>query len=462
MLSTAQMTVGHAQKISIYFDNALTSTPSVSKAPLRYNKDFAYSLTLDDATVDALTHALPLLQGGIIPDIESTFSPLYYTDGCGNNITFKAGVAWNSVNIFGADLHDGTVKGYLTWDELDKLYNLGWDVYNHSFSHKSQWTNPMSQSEYLDEIVKNRLMVKEKTEDKVKMQLFVVPSGDPQYQNLALQSGYKAVFDQSGELIGRGGLQITDNMNLSNLKIHRQSMWESMSWMNQLENVAEKSRNGGFFWYNEFVHRVDSYNFGGFNFFSFKNQMTKLANNWGKNGSDRVWMAPLQEVFEYLVLRQNIKYQTQLSGKKLDITFNFSQVPAWLRRKTLTLTIKAPSRFSRVETSSGIKSTFNNNSTIPIINLDFTDYYRLTNTIETDRSVECSVFPNPVVDFVEFALPENTRYQYTLTDVSGRIHLSSTFLGSKHRINVQNLSAGLYIVHFTGEKIKATTKFVKK
>ena len=144
LLMSMILNIMQAQKVTIFFDSASSTTPSVSKAALRYDKDFAYSFTLDDGTADAFTHALPLLQGGVIKDFESTFSPLYYTDGCGNDIVFKAGIAWNSANSQGVDTHTGDVKGYLSWGQLDTLYNAGWDVFNHSFSHKSQWIAPMS------------------------------------------------------------------------------------------------------------------------------------------------------------------------------------------------------------------------------------------------------------------------------------------------------------------------------
>ena len=86
----------------------MRDTPSVSKAILRFNKDFAYSFTLDDATDDAFTTVFPLFKGGIIKPINLKTAGLFFTDGCGNDVPFRAGVAWNTAGQAG-DIHGGDV-----------------------------------------------------------------------------------------------------------------------------------------------------------------------------------------------------------------------------------------------------------------------------------------------------------------------------------------------------------------
>jgi hypothetical protein len=144
LILTTQLT---AQKISIQFTATPPSTPSVSKAVLRYDKDFAYSFTLDDATIDAVTTVLPVMKGGVVRGNGAAFAGLFYTDGCGNSIPFKAGIAWNSANQFGVDVHTGNVSDQLSWGQLDTLYDEGWDVMNHSYSHKSRWLFPMTDTD---------------------------------------------------------------------------------------------------------------------------------------------------------------------------------------------------------------------------------------------------------------------------------------------------------------------------
>lgn len=453
-----------AQKMTIFFDNALSSPPSVSKAPLKYNKDFAYSLTLDDATSDAFTHAMPLLRGGTLKEFDTPFTGLFFTDGCGNDVPFRAGIAWNCATFNGNDPHNGDVQGIMTWRQLDTLYDYGWDVLNHSYSHKSIFTNQMSQLDYVNEVVKNQAAVREKTAKHIEMPVFVVPSGDITYQDIALQMGYKVVFDQSGNnLIGFGGLQVDGDLNLNGLKIHRQKIEESIYTPNLLENVVIKSQNGGHYWYNEFAHRIDNFNSYGFNYYSFKNQMQKIADNWGKKGSDRVLMAPLQEVFEYLVLRRTVKMTTAISGQKMDITFDLSQVPTWLRRKTLTLVINSNNTFSRVDVPNNIKKTFKGIGNQKIINIDFSQYLNSTPTKDLATPSVFRVFPNPAGNFLNIELLNDLteRAELTISDVNGKVHLTGHFSIKKYQQNIQSLPKGMYILNIRQGTQISSTKFYK-
>jgi Secretion system C-terminal sorting domain/Polysaccharide deacetylase len=450
-----------SQKITILLDDNPNSTPTITKAPFKYNKDFAYSFTLDDATVDAFNHALPVLQGGAIKEVEAIFPGFYYTDGCGNSFPFKSGIAWNTASINGEDAHTGEVKGLLTWKQLDSLYALGWDVFNHSFSHKSRWLTQMNNTDYTDEILKNQVGIREKTTKKIDTPVFVVPSGDDTYQDIALQLGSKIVFDQSGNVTGFGGLQVDGDINLNNLKIHRQTLNEGAA--NYIvDKIADKAQNGGHYWYNEFTHRIDDFDSGGANFYSFKNQMQKIATTWGKNGSDRVWMAPLQEVFEYLVFRQSIRYTTSISNKKIEINIDASNVPTWLRRKTLTFIVNSTSSFSQVDASASIKKSFRGSGNVKIINLDFTNYAPSTSIQEAPPSV-FKLFPNPANNILNVEIMNDwlDDSQFTITDISGKSIITSNMTNKKQNIDISKLSQGVYFFKLTQQQNSYVSKFIK-
>lgn len=450
-----------AQKVIIYFDNSLSTTPSVSKAALKYNKDFAYSFTFDDATNDAFTHALPVFQGGKVQN--SMYPTLFFTDGCGNDIPFKAGIAWNSANAAGIDVHTGEVKDLMTWKQLDTLYDFGWDVLNHSYSHKSKWFGNMSQADYTNEILKNQTEVKAKTRKKIEMPAFVVPAGDDGYQNIALELGNKIVFDQTAGVIGYGGLAVDGDINLYNQKVHRQLLEESLTSFNFLDKAATKSTVTNHFWYNEFTHRIDQTN-GAFNFEVFKNHIQRAANTWGKAGSDRMWMAPLQEVFEYLVLRQTVKYSTQIVGNTLEITFDVTQIPAWLRRKPLTLVVNSTVNFSRVDVPQTIGKTFKGTGVNKIINLDFTNFTNATPTKDVSAPSVIRLFPNPTGDIltIEPLFEMSETIELSVLDVSGKIVKTARFKEKSYNLDVKTLSTGLYFISLKQGKRIYTDKFIKK
>jgi hypothetical protein len=454
--------LSYAQKVVIHFDN-IPTTPSVSKATFKYNKDFAYSFTFDDATIDAFTSAFPMLNGGRVAAINTDFKGLFHTDGCGNSIPFRAGIAWNTGSVIGDDVHDGTVKNVLTWGQLDTLYDNGWDVFNHSFSHKSRWTNAMTRDEYVAEITKNIAAVKLKTKKKIELNTFVVPSGDDYYQNIALEMGQKIVFDQRGDVSGIGGVYVNDNMNLNNLKIHRQLVEEGFGSNNRFDSLINLSQNGKHIWFNEFTHRIDNFQGTGFNFFAFYSYMKNITETHGKNGTDKTWFAPLQEVYEYLVTKQNITYTTYGKDKDFEIDFNQKNIPKWLRRNVITMVVNSEVNFSKVSVPAGIKVTFNGTGKNKIINFDFTNYVPLpaTPVTETGPSVFFA-FPNPANDTLTVDLTdESGEYDYTIFDFSGKRHLSGKIKNKRNQLDIHALNTGTYILSLKkGGKI-VSHKFVK-
>jgi hypothetical protein len=364
--------LAYTQRIVIFLDNTPNSTPSVSKAILRYDKDFAYSLTFDDAAANAYTVGLPALQGGFIAANNTNYSGLFTTDGCGNNLPFRAGIAWNAANALGIDNHTGNVPSIMTWAQLDDLYDRGWDVFNHGLTHQSRWLGAMTAADYVNEINQNLVETRNKTRNRIEMPAFVVPSSDTYYQDIAYQQGQKIVFDQSPNCIGIGGLPIATDINFNGQVVHRTEVDNEINTGgNKVGAVANRAAAGERIWYNEFTHHID--NFGaspGLNFYNFRNHVERIATNWGKAGTDRMWMAPLQEVAEYLTMRQTATYTATLVGNQLTIDFNLQNVPTWLRRRPLTLVVNSSSTFSRVEVPQGVQMTFNGTDAKKIINLD--------------------------------------------------------------------------------------------
>jgi hypothetical protein len=456
-----------SQKVVIHFDNIPTpsiNTGSVSKATFKYNKDFAYSFTLDDATADAFTCAYPIFNGGKVAAINTQYDGLFQTDGCGNSVPFRGGIAWNTASIYGEDVHNGNIKNALTWGQLDTLIDSGWDVYNHSFSHKSRWFGALNRTDYVNEIQQNIAAVKQKTKRKFDLNAFVVPSGDDVYQDIALEMGQKIVFDQRGDLIGLGGLKVTDDMRLSNLKIHRQLLEENFNSSNRFDSLINLSKNGNHIWYNEFTHRIDNFQgIGGFNFYTFYSYMKNIAESHGKNGTDRVWFAPLQEVYEYLLTKQNITYTTTSNGKYVELNFNQKNVPKWLRRNVLTLVVNSETNFSRVDVPAGVKVTFKGIGNNKIINLDFTDYITST-PISVSESTPSVFFayPNPTGDTLTVDLENEVgEYDYTIIDFSGKHHLAGKVKSKRTSLNVQALQPGTYILSLTKGNKVFSHKFVK-
>ena len=443
-------TIVSAQKITIQFDAVPSPSPSVSKAILKYNKDFAYSFTLDDATVDAYTCVLPVFKGGLVSGNGQTYSGLFYTDGCGNDIPFRGGTAWNTANLAGIDVHTGNVVGQLTWKQLDTLYDFGWDVMNHSFTHRSQWNGPMSGNDYVNEVEQNRIAVKNKTQKQIQMPLFVVPSGDTFYNNIAYQQAHQLVFNQPGSVVGFGGLDVTADYNFDKKIVHRMLLEESLAISPTfLDRAVAKATGNTKIWYNEFTHRIDDFSpTASFGFKDFYSHMKRAADTWGKNGTDKMWMAPLQEVYEYLMMRRYAHFTSSMNGSKMDLTFDLFNIPKWLRRRTLSLVVNSTVNFSNVTVPLGVKVTFKGIGNQKLINLDFTDFKTTGIFEEKTAPSVLHVFPNPTGDFLTVELPSdpNIASELTVYDITGRIVLTSKTQGKTVRLNTEILRGGYYVL----------------
>ncbi len=451
-----------AQKITINFNSAPVAAPGISVAILKYDKDFAYSFTFDDATDDVFTTAMPFFRGGFLKGTSSTYQGLSYTDGCGNSIPFKAGIAWNTANLAGINVHTGNVAGLLTWKQLDTLADYDWDVFNHSYSHKSVSVLPnMTAADYSNEIDLNPPAIQAYTQKKIQTPFFVVPSGDTTYNKQAFAKNYKAVFNQSGDVIGFRGLNLSNGIDFSSGVLHRQLFEESLTSLHVFDSIAAKSNAATHYWYNEFTHRIDDFSPGGF-FSKFENELKRMYYAHGKAGSDRMWMAPLQQVAEYIVTSKNISYSTKLIGSRLEITFNLSKLPAWIQHRNITVKVNADESFSTVDVSSGINTTFRGTGANKIINIDFDNFLTSTQDPEIEKTA-LKVYPNPAQQKIFIEIPADIVFPARLIvfDATGKIMLSSEVNNATVQKDISGFTTGFYTVQVRNAEKIFIGKFVK-
>ena len=331
--------------LTITFDSILTTTPNIDLTRLRYNKDFAYSITFDDGSWWEYNVTYPILNGGMTPDgeIQNGYS---YTDGCGNDEKFRASIAINGNTL----LENPYGTNFMTWDNAREIFQNDWDVLNHSFTHCAYGCD------YEYEVTANDSIVLEKLD--FNMTHFAIPSGDNDgYQLPAFNHGKVAVHGQSYLMQGEGGLQIDQTMNLFELDLFRNTLEiEALPFGEDIDNVAALTQNGDHFWFSEYAHRIgypgDPYIFIYVN--DFKAYMSYIENSYGRFGDDNVWFAPVQEVYEYLQVRDNIQItSTQTIGNELIVTLDLSDVPLDLRRNSLSLKMNT----SNTSTISNIEAT---------------------------------------------------------------------------------------------------------
>ncbi len=329
----------------------------IKVAPLKYNKHFAYSFTLDDGYRSAYLTAFPLLNGGKISNSDKNewkidqggdgtiSNGLFYSDGFGNKIPFKLALAVN-----GGAIRDLPANhGHLSWPEIKEMYNAGWDILNHGFHHETKHgTN------YLTEVTENTASIKQNLD--FTMSHFVVPGGegDPkyylEYEKDALNNGYFSVASYYG--VGPV-FKVDSKVNLDKMITARTFVQSSKDtigfktmdrYLKTLDSIVKQTN---VLWFNEFTHGTGNTNLWNLSmrFPDFKYYMTTLADKYGAKGSDSIWMAPWQEVYEYIWLRDRIKIDYKQKGKDVDVKIVIPEIPQVFRYREISLAIDTSSKF---------------------------------------------------------------------------------------------------------------------
>ncbi|MBC7486105.1 MAG: polysaccharide deacetylase family protein [Cytophagaceae bacterium] len=364
--------------ISLNFSVAPTIC-NVSLAILKYDKDFAHSFTFDDCLISALTSGYKVLAGGVADD-SITYPALYYTDGCGNSKLFRAGIAYYTVNSSGSDIHIST-PSYLSYSQINTLKSAGWSIMNHSWSHANGTGDTPGYSgvghpTYAVEIENNRLALVANIGEA--WPHFIVPAGDLAYDPYVVAAGMKAIYNQAGANYygGTGGFQLDGIGFESPMRIFRVFRQETDTYptvKNFIDAVASKSINGAKFWFNDATHSLTPALFnGGMTVADFASYMGYVASTYGAAGSDRVWMAPLQDVWEYVNLRENTRLEIPLFTTTTQAVISLFHAVPTTDSKTFgwTLKITSDQNISSVSVPTGYAATFKGTGTNKIINVE--------------------------------------------------------------------------------------------
>ncbi len=98
--------------------------------------------------------------------------------------------------------------------------------------------------------------------------------------------------------------------------------------------------------------------------------MTRLAARHGVGGDDKLWMAPWQEVYEYLWIRDQAVLKTTRKGREVFIELTLPKSPSSFRHRALSLVVNTNSEFDIVvPKNAGVKVTSNGKSNHNLINI---------------------------------------------------------------------------------------------
>ncbi|MEI7491036.1 MAG: hypothetical protein WCK92_06550 [Bacteroidota bacterium] len=309
-------------RIIVTFSSAPASY-AVVKAPLRFNKLFAFSLEEDDGEKDIYTHAYPFLNGGTIAGV--IYPGLKYTDGCGNDQKFKMSGSifpFISLGPVLVDCHDPATSYStlnVTWPQLSEMYRQNWGVLDHGLTSGGGGTPAY-------EVARNTSYMKLKLPDATPggpdEKIFVNPNGGDIYSPDAWAQGYTICY-REGYSFADHSFNVSGPFPHQDIGMHRTNSYEAYNLSNLVDNFANGSTAGAHQWGVAFTHSVTNSNYG-YSFATFQNHMNYIADTYGKNGLDNILMTTEEEIIDYLLVRDSIMVNTQLSGNILTVSFTGS------------------------------------------------------------------------------------------------------------------------------------------
>ncbi len=298
---------------------------TVEKTPLKYNKDFAMSFQQDDAHVDIYNTVYPLFEGN------GTTGGLYYTDGCGNSITFKMTSDIYIFNSYNVDLLEPGpyhVPDYLTWPQLKELYKKGWGVANHGVS------DPITGHADYD-IQRTQSYARRKLGDSLYIKVFVQPNQGDAFAVPCENNNYNGFLGQGmadGLNNDGNGVDVDDSSVdwLAMNKINRE--FDGSGYKNKADQLYELSKQGAHRWLPWGWHT----NFTP----AFVSELGQIYYAYGELGLDNIWVAPDEEILDYLAVKQAVTVNQEIYSNKIKLTFS-GDVPSDRRFYAMTLKLKA-------------------------------------------------------------------------------------------------------------------------
>lgn len=364
---------------------------NVSKAALRYNKDFALSFHTDDGFKDIFTVGFPFFTG--INQGGTNYSGLFYTDGCGNDIPFRLSNSVFSYSGFNnEDMHqEGNNYGTVSWSQLATMIQNGCSIYNHGFTSDA-FTEPdyMAYSIKRNEsFIRKRLL--NTVPGGVKTRTFVNPNGATAYTDAAFSQGYRSTLRMGAwGIIPNEGLDVGSFANwLQPLELNR-ALAENTNVKQMADFFAASAAEGKHLWMPIFTHRIVE-DYPQANFFSDFNY---ISNTYGKNGTDQIWMTTEEEIVDYQIVRQSTTIQQGITGNTLLISLS-GNIPTDLRFYNLSLVVESDAMISGINIIGGTQNTYsgigNNNA---LINLSW-DGSKLDNLLELTNNAVTEAEQHP-------------------------------------------------------------------
>lgn len=342
------------------------ATVTIEKAGLKYNKDFALSLHLDDGHRDIYTHAFSLLEGGDFQINNKTMHSggMYFSDGCGNLHSFKMASAIYSFSTYNqTDLH-GPAAGltWVKWQELAQMIDAGWAVFNHGHTDRPA-------DDILCSLYRNHSYVRRKLAEngagQIDMKVISLPFGNTDYIDPAHDANYDLCLWMHD--YGVPYLDIKSVNDWRNFSMGIALLDHYDNPVSYVDAIAAESSTTQPKWGCAFTHMITGQQF---TFKQFESLLDYIYNSYGANGKDNIWVASAEEVYDYLLVNSCIDPSGNLEQKKYTIEFK-GDYPKDLRWYSSSLIIQSDAEIESVIFRNTTVATYCSHSKTTLININW-------------------------------------------------------------------------------------------
>lgn len=360
----------------ICFENIEEAEKATLSIPtLKYDKHFAFSYTADDAVVGAYARFWRRVNKKWIDDIEffhkhctptTGYQPentLGMTDGCNNERRFQASVAiWPNVhneyqpNGFMEESTSSTQMPYITWDEVATIVDFGGSVCYHNVDEiKYDNSNP---EQIVSGIEEDRI----KTLNKIgrSMKIMSLPDGNRAYLEASklIPSITMIRTDIDASLIS---LQETKSL-------YKKHLYNGFSEDKEkiLQEMEEQNNSSIPYWMSYSTHQLDD---------TIIPFFEKINKTYGKEGKDNIWFATIDEIYEYITMREGAVINKFIEGN--DVVFEITLPTNYdFYYKDMSFILNSSSNCTLEPVSNNIVGLFSNNhSNNTLINVNFNKHY---------------------------------------------------------------------------------------
>lgn len=284
----------------------LRSSPSgigsVSVAKLRDDKRWAYSLTFDDGFYSVWTNGKAYLdrvgqRAGVAVIGLFLFSDLPLTRG-------DPGFDLNAWIAAQPERQDSPTlgKGYMGPAQLRELQAAGWSLFNHTYSHSLGVPDNLK----LQDILATNLAI-ERIIPGYHVGVFTVPLGDTTYGTVSDDAALGLRLRQTWETTAMPRVSVDGTLTVNpTYLMGRYDVGEYEKYMSVTHNMVVSSPNTHY-WLSMHAHGIDPERSG-----APEADWAWLAADaaqfaYGPGGTDELWVAPADEVFNYWYVRDRVQ-----------------------------------------------------------------------------------------------------------------------------------------------------------